>query len=198
MRFGLRLILCTICSLLISTHTIADIYQWEDGDGNGSMWLSDSTAEAYTDLSGQLLWWADLNEAILHHSNLQEANLIYAHLVGANLGSSNLYLANLYGADLSSANLSFANLSGADLTNTYIGNANLLLADLSNADLSGMADWDNAFWLAAKYTRDTVFPTGMDPNSYGMIEIPAPSAIVLLFLSGFAAYQRRRKAEQAN
>jgi len=188
----LRLIPVLLCTLTVTIVAFADIYQWNDGDGDGSIWLSHSNVEPYADLSGQVLWWADLNGAFLHHANLQEANLMYAQLVGANFGSSNLYLVNLYGADLSSANLSFANLSGADMTNTSIGGANLLLADLTNADLSGMTEWDDAFWLAATYTDQTVFPTGMDPDSFGMIEIPAPSAIVLVVLSFFAAHQRRR------
>ena len=189
---GLRLIPVLLCTLTVTIVAFADIYQWNDGDGDGSIWLSHSNVEPYADLSGQVLWWADLNGAFLHHANLQEANLMYAQLVGANFGGSNLYLVNLYGADLSLANLSFANLSGANMTNTSIGGAYLLNTDLTNADLSGMTEWDEALWLGATYTNETVFPTGMDPDSFGMIEIPAPSAIVLVVLSIFAAHQRRR------
>ena len=188
----MRLIPVLLCTLTVTIVAFADIYQWSDGDGDGSLWLSDSNVKPGADLSGQVLWWADLNGASLHHANLQEANLMYAQLVGANFGGSNLYLVNLYGADLSLANLSFANLSGANMTNTSIGGAYLLHTDLTNADLSGMTEWDEALWLGATYTNETVFPTGMDPDSFWMIEIPAPSAIVLVLLSCFTAHPRRR------
>lgn len=181
---------------MVSVHTIADIYQWEDGDGDGSMWLSDSIAEPYADLSGEVLWWAALNGASIYQSNLQEANLTYAQLVGVNFGSSNLYLVNLYGADLSSANLSFTNLSGADLSSTTVANANMLLADLTNADLSDMIGWDQAFWLAATYNNNTVLPSGMDPDFFGMEYVPEPPVVLLLGLGYFLVHQRRRSSLQ--
>ena len=176
---------------MISAIALGDIYQWEDGDGDGSLWLSDSVVSPYADMSGQLLWWAALNDANLHHSNLQEANLMYAQLVGANFGSSNLYFINFHGADLTDANLSFTNLSGADLSSTSVANANLLLADLTNADLSDMIGWDDAFWLAATYNSHTVLPTGMDPDSFGMIEVPAPATILLLMVGCLGSCKRR-------
>ena len=176
---------------MISAIAVGDIYQWEDGDGDGSIWLSDSVVSPYAGMSGQLLWWAALNGANLHHSNLQESNLMYAQLVAANFGSSNLYLANLHGADLTDANLSFTNLSGADLSSSTITNANLLLADLTNSDLSDIVGWDEAFWLAATYNSQTMLPVGMDPDLLGMIEVPAPATMLLLVAACIGPCKRR-------
>ena len=47
----------------------ADVYQWYDGDGDGSTWLSNTVVEPYANLSQQTLWWADLPFANLHHAN---------------------------------------------------------------------------------------------------------------------------------
>jgi hypothetical protein len=176
---------------MISTIALGDIYQWEDGDGDGSLWLSDSVVSPYADMSGQLLWWAELNGANLHHANLQEANLMYAQLAYANFGSSNLYFINLHGADLTDANLSFTILSGADLSSSSVANANLLMADLTNADLSDMAGWEDAFWLAARYNDNTVLPDGMDPDLLGMIEVPAPATMFFLVAACIGSCKRR-------
>ena len=70
-------------------------------------------------------------------SDLSEANLSKAHLVGANLSRANLLAANLSGANLSGANLLAANLSGADLVRADLGSAKLSGANLSVANLSG-------------------------------------------------------------
>jgi hypothetical protein len=82
-------------------------------------------------------------------------------------------------------------LSGADLSSSYVANANLFLADLTNADLSDMVGWDDAFWLAATYNSNTVLPTGMDPDSLGMIEVPAPATILILMVGCLGSCKRR-------
>jgi hypothetical protein len=116
---------------------------------------------------------------------------MYAQLAGANFGNSNLYFVNLHGADLTDADLSFTNLSGADLSSSSVTRANLLLADLTNADLSDMIGWDEAFWLAATYNSNTVLPIGMDPDSFGMIEVPAPATFLLLVVGCLGTCKRR-------
>ncbi|MEE2912391.1 MAG: pentapeptide repeat-containing protein [Planctomycetota bacterium] len=176
---------------MISTVTSGDIYQWTDGDGDGSLWLSDSDVSSFSDFSGQVLWWAALSGASFHHSNLQGTNLMYAQLVGTNFGISNLGFTNLHGADLTSANLAFVNLSGADLSNVIVTDANLFLADLTNANLEDMVGWDDAFWMAASYNSETVLPAGMDPDTFGMIEVPAPPAIIFMAIGCLGLCKRR-------
>ena len=175
----------------VTSSSAAAIIQWYDGDVNGSVWLSDSTIEPYADLSGQTLWWADLDWANLHHSNLEEANLMYAHLIGANLAHSNLGLVNFYGAVLSESNLSFTNLSYADLSNTNVFGTNIFQADLTYANVTNIDNWEQAFWLGATYNQSTIFPTGMNPESFGMILIPAPATLALVSIAVFAIRRRR-------
>ena len=159
-----------------------DIYQWADGDNDGSIWLSSSIPEPFSDLSGQVLWWAELPNASLHHANASFANFSYANLSGANLSAANLSHANLFDANLENTDLAFTNFFGADLQFSNLNNANMFHADFSGADLSNIQNWDSAFWMAAKYNSDTIFPNGMDPNRLLMIEvaIPAPASLLLL------------------
>ena len=82
----------------LASVAVADIVQYEDGDGNGSLWLTDLDAVPGADLSHLLLWWADLNGANLQGADLSESNLSYASLTSANLLG-----ANLHGADLTFA-----------------------------------------------------------------------------------------------
>jgi len=173
---SLRLIVSTII-VFIATVAYGDIYQWYDGDGDGSLWLSSSLAEPYSDLSSQVLWWADLQDKNLEHANISHANLLFATLENSNLGHSDLAFTNFYGANLRSANLK---------------NANVFYADFSGANLTETQNWDSAFWLAAKYSENTIFPDGMNPETLGMIlvEVPAPGIVSLL---GIAALVRRRR-----
>ena len=176
--FSLRFIAGLIFAASASSAN-ADIYQWYDGDGDGSLWLSASSAEPYSNINRQVLWWAEL----------QNANLAYANLSAANLSHANLYEANLENADLA-----FTILVGANLQSTNFLNANLFYANVADANLTDMDNWDSAFWLAARYNENTIFPSGMNPEQFGMIElgVPAPSALTLLGLSFF--YSRRRRS----
>ncbi len=173
----MRLILFIILTIISSTVS-ADIYQWHDGDGDGSLWLSASIAEPYSDLSHELLWWADLQNANLQYANISNANLSHANLANTNLEH---------------ADLAFTNFIGADLRGANIQSANVFYADLSGANLFGLENWSEAFWLAAKYTQDTIFPNEMDPDEFGMIEIqvPTPGIIPLLALSVVTRRRRR-------
>ena len=172
---------------------VADIWQWEDGDNNGSLWLSDSPVEPYADLSGELLWWAELPFVNLHHANLMNTDLSFANLVGANFKIANLTNANLYGATLEGSVLAYATFFGANLDSANIAEANMFYADFSDANLSNLENWESAFWLAARYNANTIFPEGMDPNDYAMIElaIPCPAA-ELLFVSLMYGGRRRQ------
>ncbi len=180
--------------MLLSTPLcVADIWQWTDGDEDGSLWLSDSFVEPYADLSDQLLWWAELPYANLHHANLTYTNLSYANLIGASLKVSEGSFANLSNANLDSSILAYAEFVGANFEGANVDNANMFYANFSNANLEHIVNWNTAFWLAARYNANTIFPEGMDPNDYAMIEleIPAPGAISIFFLSLFQLKHRR-------
>ena len=127
-------------ALAVASVSHADIFQYTDCDGNGSLLLTELDAEPFVDLSGLYLGCADLSFADLSAADLSGAFLRFADLTNANLFGANLSGANLSGADLTNAglyeaNLTYANLSGADLTNAALGYANLSGADLSDADL---------------------------------------------------------------
>lgn len=172
---------------------VADIWQWEDGDNNGSLWLSDSPVEPYADLSGELLWWAELPFANLHHANLMNTDLSFANLVGANFKIANLTNSNLYGATLEGSVLAYATFFGANLDSANIKDANMFYADFSDANLSNLENWESAFWLAARYNANTIFPEGMDPNDYAMIEleIPAPATGIFIAVLILNLYRKR-------
>ena len=79
----------------------------------------------------------DLSVANLSGFILYNADLSGADLSGATLSNADLRRANLSRADLSGADLSGADLSGADLSGAIMNWVNLSRADLSGADLSG-------------------------------------------------------------
>ena len=173
-----------VCVVCITTPIcVADIWQWTDGDNDGSLWLSNSYAEPYADLSNQTLWWADLPYANLHYANLENTDFSYA----------NLSYANLVEAELENSILAYASFFGANLESANIADANMFYADFSDANLYGLENWETAFWLAARYNANTIFPEGMNPEDYAMIEleVPAPSVFSLLLFSG--AIPRRRR-----
>ncbi len=172
---------------------VADIWQWTDGDNDGSLWLSNSLVEPYADLSNQTLWWADLPYANLHHANLENTDFSFANLFGANLKIANLSYANLFEAELGDSILAYASFFGANLESANIADANMFYADFSDANLYGLENWETAFWLAARYNANTIFPEGMNPDDYAMIEleIPAPAAFTILILAGSATRRRR-------
>ncbi|MEM8641819.1 MAG: pentapeptide repeat-containing protein [Cyanobacteria bacterium P01_G01_bin.54] len=78
-----------------------------------------------------------LQDADRLNSNLQDADLKYAHLGRANLQDANLRYADLQSADLQDTNLKFANLQGADLRGAYLQYAELQFSKLQDADLQG-------------------------------------------------------------
>ena len=98
-------------ALAVASVSHADIYQYEDCDGDGSLLLTELDAVPGVDLSGLYLVCADLFLANLSNADLSGADLSGADLTGADLSD-----ADLTDADLTGANLTGANLSGADLT----------------------------------------------------------------------------------
>ena len=89
-------------ALAVASVSHADIFQYADCDGNGSLLLTELDAVPGIDLSGLYLGCA----------SLRNANIFVANLSGAKLTNADLTNANLNGANLSGANLSGANLSG--------------------------------------------------------------------------------------
>jgi hypothetical protein len=190
----MKLLCTTIFTLAITTASFADIYQYEDCDGNGTLLLTELDAELYVDLSGLYLGcaslrgailayahlndadltYADLIDANLYNADLANADLTYADLIDANLTNAGLTYADLVGADLSNANLFYAdlilaNLSSANLNGADLSNSNLTGAALFGADLFGAIEWQTATWAGAAYNDATIFPNGMNPEKFGMI-----------------------------
>ncbi len=170
----------------------ADIYQWFDWDGDGSMWLSDSTIEPYADVSDQLLWWADLADASLRHAYFMNTNLDYSTLARASLSQANFTGASLYGVNFVEADLTNANFTSAILSFANVSDANLFHVNVSNADLSNLRNWEDAMWLAAQYNANTIFPDGMNPEEFAMFELEVPTPAVGFVFLGVLFRSKRR------
>ena len=227
MRFSAKTMLA--CSLVVLMAfcpvAAASIFQYFDGDGDGSLFLTELDAEPSAYLAGQTLYWADLvgvdlsnaylsgtnlfaadlTEANLAGSYMMSANLTQAIMPGANLTFSYLYgaqvtEANLSSVDLSYAYLAFADISGANLTDADLSFANLINADFSGAQLSG-ADLSqvclgfNTNFEGATYSVDTTFAYGMDPDVLGMIYVPAPGTLAILGLINMIGFRLRRRIQ---
>lgn len=210
---------CPAAFFLVLTASLAqgDIYQYADGDNDGSLFLSDLIAEPGADLSGLTLYWAnltgmdltggtfvgtdlyaaDLSNTILTSAYMHQANLDMANLESADLSYAYMLEAGLSGADLSYAQLDFAYLVLADLSDAILSYAdlsyaNLIGADLTGADLSQVEQFAFACFHTATYDAATTFSEGMDPEALGMIFVPAPGALFLLGISALAGSRRRR------
>ncbi len=159
-------------ALAVASVTNADIFQYEDCDGNGSLLLTTLDAEPFADLSGLYLRCASLSGADLRNANLsgsflRNADLFGADLTGADLTGADLTHANLNDADLSGADLCIADLSGADLTNADLIGANLSGANLSGADLSGanLSGAINFIFPVSESTGSCCVSSGCTTNS---------------------------------
>ncbi len=93
----------------------------------GNNELSLNKSEIYgkkpVNLTGAILFSANLSNAILRGANLTDANLTDAILPSAILFHANLTNTILRGANLTSAKLNFSKLTGADLTNADLTDA---------------------------------------------------------------------------
>jgi hypothetical protein len=168
----MKLLCTTVFTLAITTASFADIYQYADCDGNGTLLLTELDATPCVNLSDLYLGCADLTDA-----NLNGANLFYADLYKADLRDANLTNANLTGADLYSADLHYANLTGAYLYYADLFGADLTDANLNGANLTGANYWETAIWAGATYNNSTIFPEGMNPEKVGMIYDDTPVEI---------------------
>src|SRR6266567_2993845 len=95
-------------------------------------------------LARAILRRTDLRDAILSHANLIGVDLSNANLRDADLSGSLLIRANLGGADLSNCYIVDADLSGANLSRAILDGVNLRSSNLISADLSGvdLSDFD--------------------------------------------------------
>ncbi len=108
--------------------------------------------------------------------------IVDSDLTGANFNGANLYwcmapYAKLIGADLRHTILRGAALDYADLTDADLCNADLSLdnlggyTNLSGAILTGIKFNENTKFTGARYSDETVFPDGFNPEEYGMLKI---------------------------
>jgi hypothetical protein len=189
----LRKILTIICACCACSTSNAEIYQWYDHDYDGSLWLSDSNATPYEDLSGQLLWWAELADASLRGANFSNTNLVFSTFARASLSQANFSNSWLYGVNFLDADLSYADFTGSNLEYANVQHVNLFHANLSDANLSNLRNWEDAFWLAARYNANTLFPEGMNPTEFAMIELEIPTPAAGFVFLGLGLLTPRRK-----
>ena len=167
-------------ALAFASVSHADIFQYEDCDGDGSLLLTELDPEPFVDLSGLYLGCAELTNAYMVFSDLCDADLSGANLNGVFLEHADLENANLSGANLNDARLfrvrsggivgtpnslppewslmsgyligPDAKLSSANLSGVDLTNANLSGADLTNANLTN-ANLTNANMSGANLTN---------------------------------------------
>ena len=195
--------------LLFSSSLYSDIFQFYDGDNNGSLFLSNSSAIPQASLAFEELFWAnlpsvDLTNAYLFQTNLQHANLNNAildfaymkdiNLANSNMANSTLEYSYAFNANFNSANLVFANFIGATLSFSdflesdlsfsvfalaNISHASFIDATLVGANFTGVCCWGSADFNGATYDNTTIFASGMDPTELGMVFIPAPATLAV-------------------
>ena len=119
----------------------------------------------------------DLRGADLSGANLQEAHLAGADLRATNLASTNLRRADLRGAVAGRADLSGAVLKGADLRGASLRDADVRGADLHQAVMTCCSDPMRTVDLqGARYDAATQWPGDFNPEAWGALRIPAPTA----------------------
>ena len=118
---------------------------------------------------GAELTGADLRNAYLYKADLREANLVDADLSGAYFRYG-----DLSGADLTGADLDLADLINTDLNDVLLISANLgTISFAPSTDFTGAQYSENAVDEGGQPISDTIFPTGFDPDLYGMIAYEA-------------------------
>ena len=116
-----------ICSFLIISAVHADIYQYEDCDADGTLFLTDAEPDAYVNLSNLYLGCADLEGAFLYQANISNSDLNHANLYSAWFSSSTLISSDFSYADISSGYFRFANAQNSNFSN----------ANLNQSDFGG-------------------------------------------------------------
>lgn len=128
--------------------------------------LSDTTLND-ADLRHAYMFRTNLSDsvfykALLANANMYEANFTGAYLIETDLTNAFLRRAILTGADLSGCNLMNAALKDANLSNTNLKGADLRSADLSGANLHG-SNLDKTILAKAIYDKHTKWPDGFKP-----------------------------------
>jgi uncharacterized protein YjbI with pentapeptide repeats len=150
---------------------------------NKIKWLKDGSLNfinlSEADLSGAHLEKANLRKSNLRHTILNETNLWLANLNEAHMENAFLNDAKLRGANLNKATLIQAYLEGADISDAKLNDAELWKANLNGADLRGahlggavlrkIIFNSDTIWTGAKYTQNTQWPEGFDPEAAGCI-----------------------------
>ena len=113
------------------------------------------------DLYGARFLSANLQQASLWDTNLQNAILVGVNLHGAYLVRAKLQNANLWDANLQGAHLVGANLQNADLNHVNLTDANLMDANLRNVDLTTARNLEVKQLLKAKTLYKADLPVGM-------------------------------------
>jgi uncharacterized protein YjbI with pentapeptide repeats len=116
---------------------------------------------------------ADFSQANLADAQMMGADLADANLQGANLAGASLINAKLPQARLREARLNRANLQRAQLQNADLSEASLVAAHLERADLTGARLAGAKLWLA-RYSSETRFPEGFQPQRHWMIKNDPP------------------------
>jgi uncharacterized protein YjbI with pentapeptide repeats len=120
------------------------------------------------DLTGANLSKADLawtkigriGRVDLHATNLEEAKLARAFLIGGSLADADLSGATLEGAHLKSTYMLGANLVGASLAEAILEDTDLEVADLSDAVLRDAIRWTPEQLAKAKSLKGATMPNG--------------------------------------
>ena len=122
----MKLLCTTVFTLSITTASFADIYQYEDCDGDGSLFLTDIDPEPYATLDNLYLGCANLYNEDLTSAYMQQSDLSGAILTNSSL--DNVFFL--------SSDLTNANLDGCSLTNAYMNGAAMIDASMINADMT--------------------------------------------------------------
>ena len=122
---------------------------------------SAEVSEVYTEqVETRLEAFADLRGADLSYANMSNLNL-----TGANLKATNLNYTMLQGADLTGADLRYTWLTGADLTGADLRQAGLIVAYLFGANLTGA--WLGGADLSGTIWYGTICPDGANSDDNG-------------------------------
>ncbi|MAI66298.1 MAG: hypothetical protein CMJ26_00300 [Phycisphaerae bacterium] len=122
----------SLCSFLIVSALTADIYQYDDCDADGTLFLTAAEPDAYVNLSNLYLGCADLEDAFLYQANISNSDLNHANLYSTWFSSSTLISTDFSYADISNGYFRFANAQ-----NSTFANANLNQSDFGGCDLTG-------------------------------------------------------------
>lgn len=119
------------------------------------------------DLRGASLPWANFDGASLAGTRLQDAYLSIASFTGAHLQNASLWNARADGASFNNANLNRAYLVGATMQGATFEGAGLTQAYLYGTDFTEANTLMGAYFDYTFYNSETIFPSYMDPSSYG-------------------------------